>query len=96
MTAQTSSAPLKLNMKRTMLIGFAFFGILLLWQVYDSWCPTFLSELFAKTFSPEYVALREITIANGNTAQEVNDAILKCNKIIENQQYLVVLSYQEY
>ena len=53
MTAQTQSAPLKLNMKRTMLIGFAFFGILLLWQVYDSWCPTFLSELFAKAFYPE-------------------------------------------
>ncbi|MCF0116834.1 MAG: MFS transporter [Bacilli bacterium] len=42
-----SSAPaLKLNLKRTFLIGFAFFGILLLWQVYDSWCPTFLTELF--------------------------------------------------
>ena len=34
---------LKLNYKRTFLIGFAFFGILLLWQVYDSWCPTFLT-----------------------------------------------------
>lgn len=38
--------PLKLNYKRTFLIGFAFFGILLLWQVYDSWTPTFLTELF--------------------------------------------------
>lgn len=37
-----------LNYKRTFLIGFAFFGILLLWQVYDSWCPTFLTELFKK------------------------------------------------
>ncbi len=46
----SSKAPLKLNYKRTLLIGFAFFGILLLWQVYDSWCPTFLTELFAKTF----------------------------------------------
>ncbi len=27
---------LRLNVKRTLLIGFAFFGILLLWQVYDS------------------------------------------------------------
>lgn len=36
----------KLNYKRTFIIGFAFFGILLLWQVYDSWCPTFLTELF--------------------------------------------------
>lgn len=39
---------LKLNYKRTFTIGFAFFGILLLWQVYDSWCPTFLTELFGK------------------------------------------------
>ena len=39
---------LKLNYKRTCLIGFAFFGILLLWQVYDSWCPTFLTDIFAR------------------------------------------------
>ena len=44
-----SGAPaLKLNYKRTALIGFAFFGILLLWQVYDSWCPTFLTDIFAR------------------------------------------------
>lgn len=42
---------LKLNKKRTSLIGFAFFGILLLWQVYDSWCPTFLTDIFSKKFS---------------------------------------------
>ena len=35
-----SSGGLKLNYKRTFIIGFAFFGILLLWQVYDSWAPT--------------------------------------------------------
>jgi len=40
---------LELNKKRTMTIGIAFFGILLLWQVYDSWCPTFLTELFGKS-----------------------------------------------
>ena len=39
---------LKLNYKRTFQIGFAFFGILLLWQVYDSWCPTFLTDIFAR------------------------------------------------
>ena len=45
----TVSGPtLKLNYKRTSLIGFAFFGILLLWQVYDSWCPTFLTDIFAR------------------------------------------------
>ncbi len=42
------SHKLKLDYKRTCLIGFAFFGILLLWQVYDSWCPTFLTDIFAR------------------------------------------------
>jgi len=46
---QEPSAPaLRLNVRRTALIGFAFFGILLLWQVYDSWCPTFLTDIFAR------------------------------------------------
>ena len=46
---QTNTASgLRLNYKRTFLIGFAFFGILLLWQVYDSWCPTFLTDIFAR------------------------------------------------
>ena len=44
---------LKLNYKRTLIIGFAFFGILLLWQVYDSWCPTFLTELFKDALNAE-------------------------------------------
>ena len=48
--SKSKAAPggLKLNLKRTFLIGFAFFGILLLWQVYDSWCPTFLTDIFAR------------------------------------------------
>lgn len=37
---------LKLNLKRTFIIGLAFFGILLLWQVYDANCPILLTELF--------------------------------------------------
>ena len=45
---QAAAGGLKLNYKRTFLIGFAFFGILLLWQVYDSWCPTFLTDIFAR------------------------------------------------
>ena len=45
---KTAHTPLRLNYKRTFLIGFAFFGILLLWQVYDSWCPTFLTDIFAR------------------------------------------------
>ena len=51
--SQSSQKPMKLNYKRTRIIGFAFFGILLLWQVYDSWCPTFLTELFKEAFSAE-------------------------------------------
>ena len=46
----SANGGLKLNYRRTALIGFAFFGILLLWQVYDSWCPTFLTDIFAKSF----------------------------------------------
>ena len=45
---QAQQRPFKLNYKRTCLIGFAFFGILLLWQVYDTWCPPFLTDIFAR------------------------------------------------
>ncbi len=48
MSIDKTTGRLKLNLKRTFLIGFAFFGILLLWQVYDSWCPTFLTDIFAR------------------------------------------------
>jgi len=41
---------LKLNYKRTALIGFAFFGILLLWQVYDTWCPLMLTEAIKQKY----------------------------------------------
>ena len=44
--AQGSGKTLKLNYKRTFIIGFAFFGILLMWQVYDNYASSFLSELF--------------------------------------------------
>ena len=76
----SNQSTFKLNYKRTFLIGFAFFGILLLWQVYDLWCPTFLTEMFAKAFYPEYEALRQI-----NTA----DAIKQCGDIIKKVQYPV-------
>jgi len=47
--AKPSSKPsLKLNYKRTLIIGFAFFGILLLWQTYDNWCSPMLMQIFAK------------------------------------------------
>ncbi len=79
-TVQKAKPAFKLNYKRTLLIGFAFFGILLLWQVYDSWCPTLLSELFARAMHPEFVTLR---------AQNDADSIAKCNEIIRSVQYPV-------
>ena len=60
---------LKLNYKRTFLIGFAFFGILLLWQVYDSWCPTLLTDIFAEwKFGMNSQELKE----SGQTADILN------------------------
>ena len=67
--AKSSQAPasgLRLNYRRTALIGFAFFGILLLWQVYDSWCPTFLTDIFARRmYNMSSYALK----ASGNEQQ---------------------------
>jgi len=36
---------LKLNYKRTINISLAFFSILMLWQVYNTYCPLFLKDL---------------------------------------------------
>jgi MFS family permease len=46
--APAEAKPLKLNVKRTAYIGIAFFGILLLWGVYNSYCGNFLTYLFAE------------------------------------------------
>lgn len=59
--SKQNAFPVKLNIKRTCTIGFAFFGILLLWQVYDSWCPTFLTQLFGKAFYGEDFATSHST-----------------------------------
>ncbi len=68
----TASSGFKLSYKRTFIIGFAFFGILLLWQVYDSWCPTFLEKLFMEklgaTNSEEVQYLVGIMMAIDNLA----------------------------
>lgn len=36
---------LKLNYRRTLIIGFAFFSILMVWQAYNFYCPLFLKTL---------------------------------------------------
>lgn len=41
---------LKLNYKNTFFIGLAFFAILMLWQVYNTYCPLILNDLLASSF----------------------------------------------
>ncbi len=66
---ENNTIRLKLNYRRTFLIGFAFFGILLLWQVYDSWCPTFLTDIFARRmYGMSSAALK----AEGNSEHILN------------------------
>lgn len=44
------SMQLKLNYKRTFYIGFAFFSILMIWQLYNHYCPLFLESLLQKHY----------------------------------------------
>lgn len=46
---------LKLNYKNTFKIAFAFFGILMLWQVYNTYCPIILEKM-----------LQELGVTNTN------------------------------
>jgi Na+/melibiose symporter-like transporter len=41
--------PLKLNYKRTILVGFAFFLICTFWQAYDTIIPKILTDKFGMT-----------------------------------------------
>ncbi len=40
----------KLDIKRTTIIGFAFFGILMTWQIYNTYAPLFLDQLLKDKF----------------------------------------------
>lgn len=46
-------------LKRTIWIGLAFFGILLVWQLYNTYCSPMLAMLFAKSDYSEAVALAQ-------------------------------------
>ncbi|MBQ7152957.1 MAG: MFS transporter [Clostridia bacterium] len=77
-----SNRPLKLNFKRTFLIGFAFFGILLLWQVYDSWCPTFLTDIFARNmFGMSSAELKESGAEKILEVQWLVGIIMACDNL---------------
>ena len=49
----------KLNYKRTLLVGFAFFLIIAFWQAYDSIIPKILTDKFglSQTWSGAIMAL---------------------------------------
>ena len=73
---------LKLNKKRTFMIGFAFFGILLLWQVYDAWCPTFLTDIFAnKMYGLTSAELKSSDPAKILNVQWLVGIIMACDNV---------------
>ena len=57
---------LKLNNKRTLFIGFSFFTILMLWQVYNYYCPLFLKQLFMEHYGKENSYLVGLIMAMDN------------------------------
>ena len=87
-TAEVSSDGLKLNYKRTFIIGFAFFGILLLWQVYDSWCPTFLTELFRNSIYPN---IAEMSVPEQDAATRYVQYLVGIMMAIDNLAALILL-----
>lgn len=79
-TKVEANTPLKLNVKRTLWIGLAFFGILLVWQLYNSFCSPMLSFMFVKH---DYADL-----IRGHEDLDLKD--LLAQGIISSDQYLDV------
>lgn len=70
-TENKANQPLKFNKAyaiRTMWIGFAFFGILLVWQLYNGYCAPMLSFIFSKIDYPDALALAESEFAAAKAA----------------------------
>lgn len=57
---------LKLNMKNTLYIGCAFFSILMLWQMYNHYCPLFLDYLLRKSLGKSNELLIGLIMAGDN------------------------------
>ena len=70
-------------LKRTMWIGLAFFGILLVWQLYNSYCAPMLSFMFARH---DYAA----AVAAGEVAGFVTMKDLLAHGFITEQDYLQI------
>lgn len=59
---------LKLNYKNTLIVGLAFLGILMLWQVYNTYCPLILDYLLKANFDPnkDYFYITGVIMALDN------------------------------
>lgn len=63
---ENTQRDLKLNVKNTLFIGCAFFAILMLWQMYNNYCPLFLDYLLRKHFGESNEFLIGIIMAGDN------------------------------
>lgn len=55
---------LKLNYKRTLIIGFAFFSILMVWQAYNFYCPLFLKTLLSNILDEKTMKYSEFIVGS--------------------------------
>ena len=74
-------------LKRTIWIGLAFFGILLVWQLYNSYCSPMLSFMFARHDYYEIVAK---AIAEAPADAKVDMIYLLKYKYLTESQFLDV------
>ncbi len=63
---ENNNRTLKLNIKNTFFIGLAFFAILMLWQMYNTYCPLFLDYLLRKNFGKTNELFIGIIMAGDN------------------------------
>lgn len=63
---ENSQRKLKLNIKNTLFIGCAFFAILMLWQMYNNYCPLFLDYLLRTKYGESNEFLIGIIMASDN------------------------------
>ena len=75
----------KSYLKRTLWIGLAFFGILLVWQLYNSYCAPMLSFLFAKS---DYADAVNQAIAEAGAGVTVDMKYLLAHSYITEANYL--------
>lgn len=71
--------------KRTLWIGLAFFGILLVWQLYNTYCAPMLTFLFAKH---DYADIIKVAMAEAAPGVVVDMKYLLAYKYIDSNMYL--------